>query len=123
MRHEHPLLAERMLRPIEFLEEARRVVREHRERWDGGGFPSGIAGEAIGIGARVFAVAEIVEDALSRGGHEVGTGTAAARVALESRRGVALDPTVVDAFLAVPSTEWERLRRAAVGDDLLMEVA
>src|SRR5918997_2125398 len=55
---EHPLHGQRILRGIEFLEGAARVVAEHHERWDGSGYPLGLRGEEIDLGARIFAVAD-----------------------------------------------------------------
>jgi len=54
----HPQVGERMLRRVDFLAEALPVVRHHHERWDGGGYPDGLAGTAIPIGARIVAACD-----------------------------------------------------------------
>ena len=55
---EHPIVGERILRPIDFLKPLLPVVRHHHERYDGGGYPDGLAGEEIPEAARVFQVAD-----------------------------------------------------------------
>ena len=57
----HPLIGEEIIREIEFLAPARAVVRHHHERWDGGGYPDGLAGEEIPLAARVFALADALD--------------------------------------------------------------
>ena len=96
---QHPALGHLMLRRIEFLDEARRVVLHHRERWDGAGHPAGLAGEAIAEGARVFAVAEAVDRILG------GEADADLRAEIEREAGQAFDPRVVEACLRLPAAE------------------
>src|SRR5215207_8591246 len=52
----HPQIGSEILRHIDFLDDAKAVVLHHHERWDGAGYPDGLAGEAIPLQARVFAV-------------------------------------------------------------------
>jgi len=54
----HPQVGERMLSRVDFLAEALPVVRHHHERWDGRGYPDGLAGTAIPIGARIVAACD-----------------------------------------------------------------
>ena len=58
----HPIVGWEILRDIEFLGEAKAVVRSHHERWDGKGYADGLAGEDIPLGARVFAVADTPDE-------------------------------------------------------------
>jgi putative two-component system response regulator len=57
----HPLIGDRLLEPLDLLAAVRPVVRHHHERWDGTGYPDGLAGEAIPIEARIVALADAVE--------------------------------------------------------------
>src|SRR4051794_33650992 len=57
----HPLVGWEILREIEFLGEAKLVVRHHHERWDGSGYPDGLADDRIPLAARVFAVADVLD--------------------------------------------------------------
>lgn len=54
----HPVVGERMLKGIEFLHDALPVIRHHHERWDGKGYPDGLGGEQIPLGARIVAVCD-----------------------------------------------------------------
>ena len=51
---DHPVIGERILRAIPGLGSVARIVRHEHERWDGGGYPDGIAGDAIPIGSRII---------------------------------------------------------------------
>ena len=57
----HPVIGWEILRDVDFLGEAKLVVRHHHERWDGDGYPDGLAGEDIPLAARVFAVADTLD--------------------------------------------------------------
>ena len=57
----HPVIGAEIVQGIEFLAEAAEVVRSHHERWDGTGYPDGLAGEEIPLAARVFSVADVLD--------------------------------------------------------------
>ena len=57
----HPLIGDRLLDPLHFLPDVRAIVRHHHERWDGTGYPDGLAAERIPLGARIVGVADAVE--------------------------------------------------------------
>src|ERR1044071_7044286 len=57
----HPEIGTEIIRHIDFLDEAKIIVRHHHERWDGTGYPDGLQGEAIPVQARVFAVADTLD--------------------------------------------------------------
>jgi HD-GYP domain-containing protein (c-di-GMP phosphodiesterase class II) len=57
----HPLIGDRLLAPFPALQAARPVVRWHHERWDGDGYPDGLAGEQVPLAARIVAVADALE--------------------------------------------------------------
>src|SRR5690606_13376209 len=58
---EHPAIGFRLLRGIHYLERAAQVVLQHQERWDGRGYPAGLKGEEISIGARIFSVVDTLD--------------------------------------------------------------
>ncbi len=98
----HPLIGWEILREIDFLGEAKLVVRHHHERWDGAGYPDGLAGEAIPLAARVFAVADVARRADDR--PPLPAAVAACRGArdmIAERSGTQFDPEVVDAFMQI----------------------
>ncbi len=99
---EHAELGARMLTPVEAFRPFLPWIRHHHERWDGSGKPEGLAGEAIPLGARVLAVAEVMEfytrlaQPLSLAG---------VRKRLGELAGRQLDPRLVEAFLGLPLEE------------------
>jgi HD-GYP domain-containing protein (c-di-GMP phosphodiesterase class II) len=61
---QHPVVADRVVAPIMFLQEVRPVIRGHHERMDGNGYPDGLAGEQLSLGQRIIIVADAY-DAMS----------------------------------------------------------
>jgi hypothetical protein len=57
----HTVIGDEMLAPVEFPWDIRPMVRSHHERWDGGGYPDGLAGEAIPFSARILRVADVFD--------------------------------------------------------------
>jgi HD-GYP domain-containing protein (c-di-GMP phosphodiesterase class II) len=112
---EHPLFGERILRGIEFLEGAARVVAEHHERWDGMGYPKGLRGEQIDLGARIFAVADAFDAITSDRVYRAGRSYDEALAELDTYAGRQFDPRVVEAFRRVPREEWDEIRRLSLG--------
>jgi putative nucleotidyltransferase with HDIG domain len=98
----HPEHGARIISQIPFLQDVSRIVRHHHERWDGKGYPDGIAGEAIPFGARIFAVADSFDAMTSDRPYRRAMSVKEARVEVARCRGTQFDPVVVDAFVAVP---------------------
>jgi putative two-component system response regulator len=87
-------------RPVAFLQCAKLIIRHHHEKWDGSGYPDGLAGDAIPIAARLMALADVFDALISRRPYkEPFTPEAAERVIREGRA-IHFDPDVTDAFLA-----------------------
>ena len=108
----HPLIGEEIIREIEFLAPAREVVRHHHERWDGGGYPDGLAGEEIPLAARVFALADALDAITSDRPYRAATSLADARARLRGAGGQ-FDPTVVEAFESLPDERIDAIRARA----------
>lgn len=110
----HPQAGEHALMALSELAQAARLVRSHHERFDGKGYPDGLAGEQIPLGARIVAVANDYD------GLQIGTLAARKRTArealelLEAGRGRSYDPGVLDLFLEVVA-ESERNDLKEVG--------
>jgi putative nucleotidyltransferase with HDIG domain len=97
---EHPRLGVEILRPISMWEELLDVILSHHERWDGRGYPAGLSGEEIPLGARIVAVADAF-DAMSRPTpYRTPKDEAAAIAELEAEAGRQFDPKIVRLFLA-----------------------
>ncbi len=96
----HPVVATRMLEPLGFLPRITlNVVRHHHERWDGRGYPDGLAGEAIPLEARLFAVADVFDALVSRRPYKSAWPIEQAVEELAREAGRGLDPRAVRVFL------------------------
>jgi response regulator RpfG family c-di-GMP phosphodiesterase len=95
----HTLLGHQMLDGISFLHGACvEIVRSHHERWDGGGYPDGLRGEDIPLGARIFAVADSLDAMTSHRPYRPAQSWQFAIDEIDRERGGQFDPGVVDAF-------------------------
>ncbi len=96
----HPVVAVEMLEPLGFLPEITlNVVRHHHERWDGRGYPDGLAGEAIPLEARLFAVVDVFDALVNPRPYKPAWPLERAAEELEREAGKGLDPRVVRVFL------------------------
>ena len=106
----HPEVGSEILRHIEFLDEAKAVVRHHHERWDGTGYPDGVAGEAIPLPARVFALADTLDAITSERPYRARPRFAEARKRIVAEAGTQFDPAIVAAYETVPDDAFVRIR-------------
>jgi HD-GYP domain-containing protein (c-di-GMP phosphodiesterase class II) len=111
---EHPLHGQQILRGIEFLQGASRVVAQHHEKWDGTGYPLGLRAEEIDICARIFSVADAFDAITSDRVYRRGKPYEAAAQELDDWAGRQFDPKVVEAFHRVPKEDWEVLHRQSL---------
>jgi putative nucleotidyltransferase with HDIG domain len=107
---QHPQHGQQILRGIEFLEGAARVVAQHHEKWDGSGYPFGLRGEEIDVCARIFSVADAFDAITSNRVYRKGKPYQAAADELDVWAGKQFDPKVVEAFHRVPQQDWDDLR-------------
>ena len=105
----HPLLGYRILKDIRFLRGALDVVLYHHERFDGSGYPFGLKGEDIPIGARIFSVVDAFDAMTSDRVYRPAVDFEAARQELEKQAGSQFDPHIVDAFFKIPIEKLKRI--------------
>ncbi len=86
--------------PVEFLRLAKDIAHYHHEKWDGSGYPDGLAGEAIPIPARLMALADVFDALIARRVYKAPLPFERAVAVIREGRGTHFDPAVVDAFLA-----------------------
>ncbi len=110
---QHPELGYDMLRTIPFLSQALAIVRFHHERFDGGGYPLGIAGQAIPFGARLFAVADTVDAITVDRPYRAARSWDFARDEVARSRGTQFDPVITVAYLEI----FDRLSARQEGED------
>jgi putative nucleotidyltransferase with HDIG domain len=106
----HPQIGSEILRHIDFLDEAKVVVRHHHERWDGDGYPDGLAGEDIPLQARVFAVADTLDALTTDRPYRSACGWAEARQVIRAESGTHFDPAIVAAYETLPDEAFVRIR-------------
>ena len=111
---QHPRHGRQILRGIEFLEGATRVVAEHHEKWDGTGYPVGLRAEEIDLNARIFSVADAFDAMVSDRVYRKGRSYEEAAEELDRCAGKQFDPQVVAAFHRVPREDWDELRRRSL---------
>jgi putative nucleotidyltransferase with HDIG domain len=107
---EHCARGYQMLRKIPFLQEAAEIVYSHQEHYDGSGYPRGLKGEQIPLGARIFAVADTLDAITSDRPYRKATSFTAARMEIKRCAGTQFDPKVVEVYLSLPDQLWEDLR-------------
>lgn len=99
-----------MVRKIPFLREAAEIVYAHQERFDGSGYPRGLRGKEIPLGARIFAIADTLDAMTSDRPYRKGTTFAVASEEIARCSGEQFDPQIVELFLAMPTQSWVELR-------------
>ncbi len=99
-----------MVRKIPFLQDASQIVYAHQESFDGSGYPRGLKGQEIPLGARIFAIADTLDAITSDRPYRKGRSFAEAQVEIERCSGVQFDPAIVAVFMEVPLERWSDLR-------------
>lgn len=112
----HPMHGQKILRNIAFLEGATRIVAQHHEKWDGTGYPFGLRGEDIDLGARIFSVVDAYDAMISDRVYRKGRPYEEALEELEKFAGTQFDPLVVEAFKKIPKEDWEILRARSLSE-------
>ncbi|HEY6606994.1 MAG TPA: HD domain-containing phosphohydrolase [Gaiellaceae bacterium] len=95
----HPVVGEQIIRPIQSLQSILPIVRHHHERWDGSGYPDGLAGSAIPLGARIVAVCDAYRAMTEDRPYRTALSEAVARNELEQGAGAQFDAHCVQALL------------------------
>jgi HD-GYP domain-containing protein (c-di-GMP phosphodiesterase class II) len=96
----HPQVGARIIEPIPVLKSVVPILMHHHERWDGRGYPLGLKGEAIPLGARILAVCDAFDAMLTEKRHRRARSQADATRELQRCAGAQFDPKVVEAFIA-----------------------
>jgi len=121
--HERELMREhcargyQMLRKIPFLAGAAEIVFCHQEHFDGTGYPNGLRGREIPVGARIFAIADALDAITSDRPYRQASDFDFARKEILRCSGTQFDPTVVEVFLKIPNELWQELRSEISGQN------
>ena len=107
----HSDIGFRILSGIKFLQGAAQLVYQHQERYDGSGYPAGLKGDQIVLGARIFSVADTLDGMTSTRPFQVAITFEEARDAIVRLAGTLLDPEIVRVFLKIPLDVWRQIRQ------------
>jgi ribonuclease P protein subunit RPR2 len=108
----HSLIGWEILREVDWLGDAKLVVRHHHERWDGTGYPDGLGGDEIPLAARVFAVADTLDALTTDRPYRRAASLADAREVIAAEAGAQFDPAITTALAEVPDEALLELHRA-----------
>jgi putative nucleotidyltransferase with HDIG domain len=112
---EHCYQGFQLLKNIPFLTEAASIVYAHQEKYDGTGYPRGLKGEEIPLGARIFAVADTLDAIISDRPYRPAQSITAAREEIQRWSGRQFDPDVVKTFISMSESIWDDLRKEING--------
>jgi HD-GYP domain-containing protein (c-di-GMP phosphodiesterase class II) len=107
----HPVVGERIIAAVPDLETLANAVRAEHERWDGGGYPDGLAGEGVPLASRIVLACDAFLAMTERRPYRRSLTRAAARAELQRNAGTQFDPAVVEALLAVLDARARARRR------------
>ncbi|MBN2714753.1 MAG: HD domain-containing protein [Deltaproteobacteria bacterium] len=99
-----------ILQNVEFLHDARDVVWQHHERWDGGGYPRGLKGKDIYVGARIFSIIDTYDAMTSDRPYRKALSHEIACREISDMKGTQFDPDIVDMWERIPESDLIRLR-------------
>lgn len=97
----HPAIGGKILEPIQVYKDIMPLVTQHHERFDGTGYPLGLAGEAIDIGARILCVADVYDALISQRPYREGWVKNTVIMFMRENRGGIFDPEIIDVFLSL----------------------
>jgi putative nucleotidyltransferase with HDIG domain len=100
----HPLIGAQIVAPFDFFAAGALMIRHHHERWDGSGYPDGLLGDEIPIGARIIAVADVYDALTSNRPYRVAVPHATVLAQLGEAAGRTLDADAVAAFIDLIQT-------------------
>lgn len=109
----HPETSVEMLRPLEYLGQVREIILTHHERWDGTGYPNGLGGDLIPVGARILAVVDAWESMTASRPWRTALGFSEAVDELRREAGKQFDPEVVESFIRLLENGEDSPRVAA----------
>jgi len=100
-----------MLTKIPFLRDAAEIVLAHQEFFDGTGYPRGLRGEQIPLGARIFSLADAMDAMISDRPYRKALPMSHAREEIRRCAGTQFDPKIVEVFHSIPEQHWVELRQ------------
>lgn len=118
----HARIGYELVSRITFLAGAAEIVLTHQERFDGTGYPQGLVGEEIPVGARIFAVADTLDAMTSDRPYRSALSLEAARAEITRESGRQFDPAVVRVFLSIPESTWLQIRHLTARPNVITRI-
>ena len=110
---QHVLIGGQMLDAIDYLRPAMSIPRYHHERYDGTGYSEGLAGDAIPLPARLFAVVDVYDALRSERSYKKALNHDQACEVIAAESGKHFDPDIAKTFLQIPGSKWDDLAQIA----------
>jgi len=111
---EHPVVGYEIIRDFDFLKKPAEIVLNHHERFDGRGYPCGLAGDDIPLEARIFSIADTIDAITSDRPYRRSRSFAAAFREVMECSGSQFDPAVVDVMRSIPDERWLQVKMATL---------
>lgn len=112
----HPVQGYDLLRNIDFLEDASKIVLHHHEHYNGNGYPDGLSGWDIPLGARIFSVVDALDALTSKRVYRDATTFDNAREIIIEQSGKQFDPAIIELFETIHSSEFIKIRKRLESD-------
>jgi putative nucleotidyltransferase with HDIG domain len=109
---QHAQIGFDIVKGISFLADAAEIVLAHHERFDGHGYPRGLSGEQIPLGARIFSLADTLDAITSDRPYQRAASFASAFDTIRRLSGNHLDPQIVEVFRSIPEETWPAIARS-----------
>ena len=97
----HPAVGAEIIGAVDFGYPVAPLIASHHERWNGEGYPRGLRGDEIPLGSRILGIVDYFDALLADRPYHRARSEAEARLTIKEERGLALDPRLVDMFLAI----------------------
>lgn len=110
---QHSTTGEQIVGRSAMLQECAPIIRHHHERWDGKGYPDGLAKDKIPLGSRLFALADTLDAMTSHRCYRAALSLEQAHAEIERCSGQQFDPALVRVFQSIPDCRWIELRDEA----------
>ena len=108
---EHVQIGFDLVKGISFLADAAEIILTHHERFDGSGYPGGLKGAEIPLGARIFSIADALDAITSDRPYRRASSFAFARERIRSLSAQHFDPRITDVFLTIPEATWPTIAK------------
>jgi|GEM_PF-1369082 len=109
--HTHTILGEQILSRIPFLRSSALIVRQHHEQFNGSGYPDGVTGDAISLGARIFSMMDSLDSMTTDRPYRSALSFNHACIEIQNCAGTQFDPRLCERFAQIPPAVWQEIRQ------------